>query len=200
MAKNWDWPFPSVGEGHFMQVQSFGYDGGYRQNSYHDGLDFGSVDHPGSEVHAIHSGTVTRKGYLDGLLWYFTTENNDGYTIVYQEAFSTAADIYVKVGDHITTGDIVGRRTTSHLHVGITTIDFMQAVANSFSSAGGWVDPQAMIKNGGGEIAASDQSSSSENKQVNQDVRCLALWQVQQQLHDKVPTMDFEITYLRGFL
>lgn len=36
-----------------MQSQKFGYDGGYRQNSFHDGLDFGSIDHPG-EVHAVH--------------------------------------------------------------------------------------------------------------------------------------------------
>lgn len=44
-TNSWGWPFPSVGEGTFMQSQKFGYDGGYRQNSFHDGLDFGSVDH-----------------------------------------------------------------------------------------------------------------------------------------------------------
>lgn len=84
---SWGWPFPSVGEGSFMQAQRFGYDGGFRPNSFHDGLDFGSVDHPGSEVHAVHGGKVIIKSYMGGLGNYVVIHSDDGYNIVYQEAF-----------------------------------------------------------------------------------------------------------------
>ena len=53
---SWGWPFPNVGEGNFMGGQLFGVNAGgeFRPNGFHDGLDFGSVDHPGSAVHAVH--------------------------------------------------------------------------------------------------------------------------------------------------
>ena len=93
----WGWPFPSVGEGTFMQAQRFGNDGGYRQNGFHDGLDFGSVDHPGREVHAIHGGKVTIKSYMGGLGNYVVISGG-GYNVVYQEAFSSPSNIIVNVG------------------------------------------------------------------------------------------------------
>ena len=44
---SWGWPFPSVGEGHFISAQLFGvHPGNGRTNNFHDGLDFGSIDHP----------------------------------------------------------------------------------------------------------------------------------------------------------
>lgn len=98
---SWGWPFPGVGEGSFMQVQRFGYDGGSRTNSFHDGLDFGSVDHPGSEVHAIHGGTVVEKGWKGGIYYYCVTHSADGFNIVYQEAFSSLSKIRVNVGDKV---------------------------------------------------------------------------------------------------
>ena len=161
---SWAWPFPNVGEGSFMQVQKFGYDGGSRTNSFHDGLDFGSVDHPGSEVHAIHGGTVTFKGYMGGLGNYVVTHSSDGFNIVYQEAFSSQSKIRVNVGDQIKTGDIIGWRDLDHLHVGVTKIDFYKAVQKSFVNDGTWLDPQQLIKNGGDGSQASDKSQEVSNK------------------------------------
>ena len=68
----WGWPFPSTGEGHFSGAQLFGVNAGgqFRMNGFHDGLDFGSIDHPVAEVHAIHGGKVTQIGYTAGLDWY----------------------------------------------------------------------------------------------------------------------------------
>lgn len=68
-GSSWGWPFPDVGEGKFMGSQLFGVNAGgeFRPNGFHDGLDFGSVDHPGSEVHAVHGGKVTIKSYMGGL-------------------------------------------------------------------------------------------------------------------------------------
>lgn len=145
---SWGWPFPSVGEGSFSLGQRFGYDGGFRPNSFHDGLDFGSVDHPGSEVHAVHGGKVIIKSYMGGLENYVVVHSDDGYNIVYQEAFSSMSNIKVNVGDVVKTGDIIGYRNTNHLHIGITKVDFNIAVGKSFTNDGTWLNPQEIIRNG----------------------------------------------------
>jgi murein DD-endopeptidase MepM/ murein hydrolase activator NlpD len=146
---SWGWPFPS-GEGHFMQAQLFGYDGGYRQNSFHDGLDFGSIDHPGSQVHAIHGGrcTISRAWGNGGINWYCVIQDSSGLNVEYQEAFGSAGNITVNVGDVVKTGDVIGYRTTNHLHVGITRASIPGAFAHAFSNDGTWLDPLAAIKNG----------------------------------------------------
>ena len=146
----WGWPFPSVGEGYFSGAQLFGVNPGgeFRMNGFHDGLDFGSIDHPGSAVHAVHSGVVTQIGYIAGLENYVVVRS-DEYTFVYQEAFSNKGNISVKVGQQINTGDVIGYRDTSHLHLGITReTNVMKAIANSFNNNGTWLDPRALIKNG----------------------------------------------------
>lgn len=145
---SWGWPFPSVGEGSFSLGQRFGYDGGFRPNSFHDGLDFGSVDHPGSEVHAVHGGKVIIKSYMGGLENYVVVHSDDGYNIVYQEAFSSMSNIRVNVGDVVKTGDVIGYRNTDHLHIGITKVDFNTAVGKSFTNDGTWLNPQEIIRNG----------------------------------------------------
>lgn len=167
LTNGWGWPFPSVGEGSFSQAQKFGYDGGFRPNSFHDGLDFGSVDHPGSEVHAIHGGTVVFKGYMGGLGNYVVTHSTDGFNIVYQEAFSSAGQIRVNIGDKVKTGDIIGWRNTDHLHVGVTKADFYDAVKKSFTNDGTWLDPQALIKNGGDGSQSKDESKKEEVSNSN---------------------------------
>lgn len=167
LTNGWGWPFPDVGEGSFSQAQRFGYDGGYRTNSFHDGLDFGSVDHPGSDVHAIHGGTVVFKGYMGGLGNYVVTHSTDGFNIVYQEAFSSAGQIRVNIGDKVKTGDVIGWRNTDHLHVGVTKADFYEAVKKSFTNDGTWLDPQALIKNGGDGSQSEDESKKEEVSNSN---------------------------------
>jgi hypothetical protein len=167
LTNGWGWPFPNVGEGSFSQAQRFGYDGGYRTNSFHDGLDFGSVDHPGSEVHAIHGGTVVFKGYMGGLGNYVVTHSTDGFNIVYQEAFGSAGQIRVNIGDKVKTGDVIGWRNTDHLHVGVTKADFYEAVKKSFTNDGTWLDPQALIKNGGDGSQSEDESKKEEVSNSN---------------------------------
>lgn len=148
---DWDWPFPKVGEGKFMDAQLFGtHKGNGRTNDFHDGLDFGSIDHPGSEVHAIHRGTVTRIGNDAPIGWYLVTHSDDGYDIVYQEAFSAKSNIRVKEGQKIKTGDVVGIRDTSHVHIGVTKKSWLEGYTqgHSFDSKWGWLDPLKLIKEG----------------------------------------------------
>lgn len=163
-TNGWGWPFPSVGEGTFMQVQKFGYDGGFRTNSFHDGLDFGSVDHPGSEVHAVHGGKVTAKAWgSGGINWYVVITDDSGLNIEYQEAFGSESNISVNVGDTVTTGQVIGYRTTDHLHIGITKMSIPAAFSHAFSNDGTWLDPQEIIKNG---ISSGGSSSDTVSVEV----------------------------------
>ena len=163
----WGWPFPDVGEGNFMQVQRFGNDGGYRQNGFHDGLDFGSVDHPGRDIHAIHGGKVTIKSYMGGLGNYVVISGG-GYNVVYQEAFSSASNIIVNVGDAVKVGDVIGYRDTSHLHVGVTKADFNVAVGKSFTNDGTWLDPLELIKNGPSDTDTETSSETNSNSNTQE--------------------------------
>ena len=164
---SWGWPFPDVGEGSFMDAQLFGtHPGNGRINNYHDGLDFGSVDHPGKEVHAIHGGKVVKVDYAGGLEWYVVTKGDDNLSIVYQEFASSKSNIKVKVDDVVKTGDVIGIRDTEHVHIGITKLPFDQAVSHSWDSSGGWIDPLETIKNGlkkGGSDDATGGLSSDED-------------------------------------
>lgn len=147
---NWGWPFPAVGEGHFSGAQLFGVNPGgqFRLNGFHDGLDFGSYDHPGAQVHAIHGGKVVQVGYTAGLDWYVLVDTGE-YLTVYQEAFASKSNIDVHVGQQISTGDVIGRRNTSHVHIGITRQhNFNIALANSFNNNGTWLNPLTIIRNG----------------------------------------------------
>lgn len=148
----WGWPFPSVGEGNFTLGQTFGthpQDGVGRTNGFHDGLDFGSIDHPGSEVHAVHGGKVTiSRAYGSGVGYYVVIQDSTGLNVEYQEAFSYPGDIYVNVGDTVQLGQVIGRRTTNHLHLGITRHSFPEAFSHAFKDDGTWLDPRSTIKSG----------------------------------------------------
>lgn len=163
----WGWPFPSVGEGSFTSGQLFGvHAGNGRPNNFHDGLDFGSIDHPGNEVHAIHGGkvTISRAWGSGGVNWYLVIQDSTGLNVEYQEAFGSPNNIIVNVGDEIHTGQVIGYRTTNHLHIGITRHSFPEAFNHWASNDGTWLDPQAMIKNGGS--GSSDSGSTSTTKQT----------------------------------
>lgn len=164
---SWGWPFPSVGEGHFMDAQLFGvHAGNGRPNNFHDGLDFGSIDHPGSEVHAIHGGTVTRISHDGYIGWYVVTHSRDGYDIVYQEAFSGRDNIRVSQGQTIKTGDVIGIRDTSHVHIGATKKSWYEGYTkgHSFDPNWDWLDPLKLIKEGGQKGDSDNHSKTYEDE------------------------------------
>lgn len=164
---SWGWPFPSVGEGHFMDAQLFGvHVGNGRTNNFHNGLDFGSIDHPGSEVHAIHGGTVTRIGNDGYIGWYVVTHSRDGYDIVYQEAFSGRGNIRVSQGQTIKTGDVIGIRDTSHVHIGVTKKSWYEGYTkgHSFDPNWAWLDPLKLIKEGGQKGDSDSHSKTYEDE------------------------------------
>ncbi|MCQ2570196.1 MAG: phage tail protein, partial [Limosilactobacillus sp.] len=147
----WGWPFPNNKSYTLGVGYKFGYDGGFRQNSYHDGTDWSSVTYSG-DVHAIHPGVVTLvDGYNFGTgSGRIVVRGDDGYTVVYQEwTWAGSSGAHVSVGQRINIGDVICTLQASHVHIGVTTKDFATAFSNSFSNAGGWVDPIPLIQKGG---------------------------------------------------
>ncbi|EGP5709201.1 peptidase M23 [Enterococcus faecium] len=148
----WGWPFPAVGQGSFSGGQLFGKNAGgeFRENGWHDGLDFGSVDHPGSEIHAVHGGTVTYVGNpnIGGLGACVIVISDSGFNMVYQEFATSTSNAKVKEGDKVKLGDVIGVRDTEHLHLGITKKDWLQAESSAFTNDGTWLDPLKFITTG----------------------------------------------------
>ena len=171
---SWGWPFP-CGEGSFLGGQLFGVNPGgeFRTNGFHDGLDFGSIDHPGNEVHAIHGGrcTISRAWGNGGINWYCVIQDSSGLNVEYQEAFGSASNITVNVGDVVKTGDVIGYRTTNHLHVGITRMAIPAAFGHAFSNDGTWIDPLATIKNGtaGGTVPSDNGDDSTSTSTTTEE-------------------------------
>lgn len=166
----WGWPFPSVGEGTFTPEQRFGSGSGWirpgSNSDFHDGLDFGSIDHPGSEIHAVHGGKVTiSRAYGSGVGYYVVIQDSTGLNVEYQEAFGSPSDIYVNVGDTVQLGQVIGRRTTNHLHLGITRHSFPEAFRHAFNDDGTWLDPRSTIKSGivpGGDSGSTATTTTSQ--------------------------------------
>ena len=154
----WGWPFPDAGHGTFLSGQRFGYQpsaasvrGGH---AFHDGLDFGTHDHSGKYVHAIHGGTVIHVGKYGGIGWAVVTKSLDGYQIVYQEAFANKSSILVHENQTIKTGQKIGIRDSSleHLHIGVVKKPYTwwqgYSGGNSYKKWH-WLDPEKLIVHGG---------------------------------------------------
>lgn len=143
----WTNPFPgsSLDKSSFSGGQLFGTNPGgeFRPNGFHDGLDFGSVDHPGSEIHAVHGGKVVYVGNpgISGLGSCVIVINYDGLNMVYQEFANSTGNSRVKVGDQVKVGQVIAIRDTEHLHLGFTRMDWRQAQGHAFIDDGTWIDP-----------------------------------------------------------
>lgn len=101
--------------------------GSPRGGGAHDGNDFSA--RVGTAFHAMHGGTVVRVGGAPagwGPVGYnIVTRDSTGKEIIYQE-FGNAKDVMVHQGQHVKTGDVLGKLghsglgTGPHLHVGLT--------------------------------------------------------------------------------
>lgn len=152
MADGWGWPFDS-GEGSFLGGQKFGtHPGGeFRPNGFHNGLDFGNIDHPGNPLKAVHAGEVIYTGVPGGDLSELRAViviKHDDLSVIYQEFSYSASDILVNVGDKVKLGQAIGTRTTEHLHLGMTKKDWRAAQSSAYSDDGTFLDPYKIIKEG----------------------------------------------------
>ncbi|MEL5938198.1 glucosaminidase domain-containing protein [Tetragenococcus halophilus] len=150
----WANPLPgtSLEKTSFSGGQLFGHHSGgeFRQNGWHHGLDFGSVDHKGKDIVAVHDGkikTVENPG-IAALGAVVIVIDTGEYEILYQEFASSKSNAHVKKGDIVKKGDKIGERDTEHLHLSITKNDWKKGLAYAFTDNGYWKDPLPILKNG----------------------------------------------------
>jgi len=158
MANDWGWPFSGGYKG-YEEGQQFGmttYDRTGNGDYFHDGFDFGSARYPGSNIAAVHAGTVVYAGWAPAgygaLGTVVVTKDSNGYYVVYQEFGTSTSNINVSVGQSVTLGQVIGTRNTSHLHLGITKKEWLSAQSSAFKDDGTWLDPINIIQNGTGTV------------------------------------------------
>ncbi|MCV3319128.1 tape measure protein [Pediococcus pentosaceus] len=142
--------------------------GSPRGGGVHDGNDFSAS--VGTPFHAMHGGTVIRVGGAPagwGPVGYnIVTRDSTGKEIIYQE-FGNAKDVKVHQGQHVKTGDILGKLgrsglgTGPHLHVGLTNGGSVWG-RNGMSTKG-WLD----ITNQHGKDKGSDADCDTNNSLQN---------------------------------
>ncbi|KAF0350543.1 tape measure protein [Pediococcus pentosaceus] len=152
------WQSPGSGWSH---TDSFGSP---RGGGVHDGNDFSAS--VGTPFHAMHGGTVIRVGGAPsgwGPVGYnIVTRDSTGKEIIYQE-FGHAKDVRVHQGQHVKTGDVLGKLgrsglgTGPHLHVGLTNGGSVWG--RSGMSTKGWLD----ITKQHGKDKGSDTDSDTNN-------------------------------------
>lgn len=180
----WAYPFKGMtyksAKAQMDSAQAFGvHAGNGRKNNYHDGVDFGTAQHNGQAIRAIHGGKVVDIGFRgttqNDIGGYVVTKSSDGWYIVYQEfVFSPSESdvIKVKKGETVEAGETIGILSSStgnvnHVHIGATKQVWSKAISNSFSSAGGWQDPLELIKKGitsGGSLGSMKLTGSQKQK------------------------------------
>ncbi|AUS69958.1 M23 family metallopeptidase [Lactococcus lactis] len=156
MANDWGWPFSGGYKG-YEEGQQFGmttYDRTGNGDYFHDGFDFGSAKYPGSNIAAVHAGTVVYAGMAPAgygaLGTVVVTKDSSGYYVVYQEFGTSTSNINVSVGQSVSLGQVIATRNTSHLHLGITKKEWLSAQSSAFKDDGTWLNPINIIQNGTG--------------------------------------------------
>ncbi|KAF0508373.1 peptidoglycan DD-metalloendopeptidase family protein [Pediococcus acidilactici] len=139
--------------------------GSPRGGGVHDGNDFSA--RVGTPFHAMHGGTVIRVGGAPagwGPVGYnIVTRDSTGKEIIYQE-FGNARDVRVHKGQHVKTGDVLGKLgrsglgTGPHLHVGLTNGGSVWN-RNGMSTKG-WLDITKQHGKDKGSDADSDTNNS----------------------------------------
>ena len=85
---------------------------------------------------------------------------------MYQEAFSGRGNIRVSQGQTIKTGDVIGIRDTSHVHIGVTKKSWYEGYTkgHSFDPNWAWLDPLKLIKEGGQKGDSDNHSKTYEDE------------------------------------
>lgn len=126
----------------FALGQQFGPNtGDFRPNGFHSGLDFGNIDHPGTNVLCVSDGEVTHTGFIDGIYFYVVVHDKRGYNVIYQEFSYSNNTIQVNIGDKVKKGQTLATRDSDHLHLGFTKVAFPDCLSSSFLDDGTFEDP-----------------------------------------------------------
>lgn len=140
-------PFAGGLKHYNLDGQQYGWTGYKRGPSYyHDGYDFGSDLYDGN-ILAVTDATVKFTGVMAYGLGMVIVLNNGVYDIMYQEFASNSYTTLVKAGETVKKGQKIATLVGSHLHLGITKMDFNAALAHAYSDDGTWLNPIPILQN-----------------------------------------------------
>jgi len=129
----------------FTGGQLFGTNvgGEFRPNGFHNGLDFGSIDHPGNQMLAICDGEIVHVGNYDvGGLYVWYVLRGEVYDIHYWESATSLEQMRVSKGDKVKTNQLLSIRNRDHLHLSVTKDrDFMGVMSKIYIDDGTWINP-----------------------------------------------------------
>ena len=155
----WGWPFKKLKklEDAFKNLdgptseQAFGKSPS-RTGGFHDGWDFGDAKYgQGSDILAIHGGTVYKIEEGGGRGWHVDVKSDDGYFETYQEAFASRDSIKVKEGEKINVGDVIGKMDgpLHHTHIGVSKTEIEKAQSSWNKNDGTWLNPVRVLAGDG---------------------------------------------------
>lgn len=175
----WRLPFDGTLQ-KYIDGQQFGvtgFDRDGRGHYFHDGYDFGSNQYPHT-IRAVTDATVKYIGMPGYGLGAVIVLNNGEYDIMYQEFAQSTSGITVSVGQHVTIGQAMATLTGTHLHLGITKMDWQQALAHAYTNDGTWLDPIKVIQSSPAAPADSsdtDKTKDDTQQPVSDEVWCRSL-------------------------
>lgn len=138
----------NLSESSFDSEQLYGFSAS-RRNNFHNGLDFGSIDHPGSEMLAVCDGVIKHiyDGTSNGLGWWYILSDVN-FNFLYWESTMSRSDIKVNEGDTVKKGQVLSIRTTEHLHISVTkSIEYPlnEYLSNVYVDNGMWINPLTVL-------------------------------------------------------
>lgn len=141
LADGWSYPHNITTYPGFEEGQQFGNTTYKRGDAYyHNGHDFGSAKYPAVAMFAIQGGEVIYSGYYGNGLEDVIVIKNGDFSYIYQE-YGTRGSL-VSVGQKVKTGDKIGNRTSFHMHLGITNVNWIDAQKDAFNDQNTvWFDP-----------------------------------------------------------
>ena len=131
-SNEWSWPLGKPYAGRYEEGQQFGNTAFNRGGTYfHDGFDFGSAIYGNGSVYAVHDGKILYAGWDPvggGSLGAFIVLQAGNTNVIYQEFSRNVGDIKVSTGQTVKKGQLIGKFTSSHLHLGMTKKEWRSAV------------------------------------------------------------------------
>ena len=116
---------------------------------FHDGFDFGSAIYGNGSVYAVHDGKILYAGWDPvggGSLGAFIVLQAGNTNVIYQEFSRNVGDIKVSTGQTVKKGQLIGKFTSSHLHLGMTKKEWRSAHSSWNKDDGTWFNPIPILQ------------------------------------------------------
>lgn len=151
-ADTWYWPLGKPYAGRYEEGQQFGntsIDRDGKGHYFHDGFDFGSAIYGNGNIYAVQDGKILFAGadpVSGGSLGDFIVLQAGNINVIYQEFSYNLGDIKVSTGQTVKKGQLIGKFTSSHLHLGMTNKEWRSAHSSAFTNDGTWFNPIPVLQ------------------------------------------------------